>query len=210
MRFCFCKLCTVLTMFDALIDASLVQVVGYCGTLGGMLWPFCRHRLNLLLVQLATTLCFTIHLGLLGAGTGAALNLLAALQVLVAIPLGTRPNFRVLYLLILPVIAALMAATWSGVPSLFAAVAMALMSVGRYQTDIVVFRLFMILALPCWLVHNTLVGSLPAMLSDMVGLAVNLWMLVRSGAVGRLFGGVPAPATMTGAVETGVDRPTIP
>ncbi|CAO3418311.1 YgjV family protein [Azospirillum doebereinerae] len=170
-------------MLDALTDASAVQLIGYCGTLGGMVWPFCRGRIAMLSVQLVPTVCFSIHLAMLGAPTGAALNALATLQVLAAIPLGTHPNFRILYLMILPVIALLMAATWTGLPSLCAAAAMALMSLGRYRTEVVPFRLFMLLALPCWLAHNTLVGSLPAMLSDVVGIAVNLWMLART--VGR-------------------------
>lgn len=160
------------------------QAVGWCGTLGGMVWPFCRRRVAILSVQLATTLCFSLHMALLGAPTGAALNLLGALQVTAAIPLGTRPNFRVVYLMLLPVIALLMAVTWIGLPSLFAALAMTFMSIGRYQTDVLRFRRVMLLALPCWLVHNTLVGSLPAMLSDSVGITVNLWMLAQAGAFG--------------------------
>lgn len=168
-------------MLDLLIDASPVQLIGYAGTLGGMLWPFCRSRVGMLLAQLVPGVCFAIHLGMLGATTGAALNVLASLQVLAAIPLGSRPNFRLVYLLLLPVIAALMAATWTGLPSLFAAIAMALVSLARYQTRVVPFRIAMVLALPFWLAHSTLIGSLPAMMSDIVGLAVNLWMLARAG-----------------------------
>ncbi|SMH53177.1 YgjV family protein [Azospirillum agricola] len=174
-------------MIDVPTDVSPVQLIGYCGTVGGMLWPFCRGRVAMLLVQLATVLCFAIHMALLGAATGAALNLLTALQVLVAIPLGTRPGFRVVYLMLLPAIAVLMAATWGGVQSLFAAAAMALMSVGRYQTDVVRFRGFLALGLPCWLAHNALAGSLPAMLSDIIGSAVNLWRLGQAGAFERLW-----------------------
>ncbi len=159
-------------------------MIGYVGTLGGMVWPLCRTRVSILLAQLVPTLCFAVHMALLGAPTGAALQSLAALQVLAAIPLGTRPNFRAVYLMILPVIAVLMAATWVGLPSLFAAAGMMFMSIGRYQTDTVRFRFFMLLALPCWLVHNTLSGLLPAMLSDGVGIAANLWMLARAGALG--------------------------
>lgn len=172
----------------------LAQAIGCFGTLGGMIWPFCRGRVTILSVQLATALCFSLHMALLGAPTGAALNLLGALQVAAAIPLGTRPNFRAVYLMLLPVIALLMAVTWTGLPSLFAALAMLFMSVGRYQTDILRLRRFMLLALPCWLVHNTLVGSLPAMLSDGVGITVNLWMLARAGAFGPLWtASLPSP-----------------
>lgn len=174
-------------MFDLSVDLSPTQLIGYLGTLGGMVWPLFRGRVSILLAQLAPSFCFMIHFWLLGGLTGAALNLLAILQGLAAIPLGTRPNFRVAYLMILPVIAGLMAITWTGWLSLFAALALALVSVARYQTGVTRFRLFMALALPCWFTHSLLIGSAPGMLSDAVGMTVNLWMLARSGAFGAFW-----------------------
>lgn len=168
------------------LDVPAAQVIGYFGTASAMLWPVFRGRVALLLAQLVPSLFFMVHFWLLGGVTGAALNLLAVLQGVAAIPLGTRPNFRVIYLLIVPVIAGLMAFTWNGWPSLFAALAMALVSVARYQTGVLRFRLFMALALPCWFTHSLLLGSVPGMLADAVGMSVNLWMLVRSGAFARV------------------------
>ncbi|CAO3414891.1 YgjV family protein [Azospirillum endophyticum] len=162
---------------------TAAQLLGFCGTLGGMLWPFFRSRAGMLLVQLVPCLCFSLHFAMVGAQTGAALNGLAALQVLAALAIGTRPAFRIVYLLILPVIAAVMAVTWTGLPSAFAAAGMALISLARYQTRVALFRGTMLLALPCWFVHNSLVGSLPAMISDLTGIAVNAWMLLRGNGV---------------------------
>lgn len=164
------------------LELSTAQIIGYLGTVSAMLWPVFHGRVALLLAQLVPSLFFMVHFWLLGGVTGAALNLLAVLQGVAAIPLGTRPNFRVAYLLILPVIAGLMAMTWNGWPSLFAALAMTLVSVARYQTGVLRFRLFMALALPCWFTHSVLLGSVPGMLADVVGMTVNLWMLARSGA----------------------------
>ncbi|MBY6260527.1 YgjV family protein [Azospirillum sp. 412522] len=160
-------------------DWSLAQLFGFCGTIGGMLWPFFRSRTGMLLVQLVPCLCFALHFAMLDAPTGAALNGLAALQVAAALALGTRPAFRIVYLLILPVIAAAMAVTWTGVPSAFAAAGMALISLARYQTQVARFRGTMLVALPCWFMHNSLVGSVPAMISDVTGIIVNAWMLLR-------------------------------
>ncbi len=154
---------------------SVAQLVGLCGMLGGMLWPFFRSRRAMLLVQLVPCLGFALHFALVGAPTAAALNGLAALQVLAALALGTWPASRLVYLLILPV----MAATWTGLPSVFAAAGMALISLARYQTRVAVFRGTMLVALPCWFVHNFLVGSIPGMISDLTGMAVNAWMLLR-------------------------------
>ncbi|WP_148219313.1 YgjV family protein [Azospirillum sp. B510] len=158
---------------------SVAQLFGFCGTLGGMLWPFFRSRTGMLLVQLVPCLCFALHFAMVGAPTGAALNGLAALQVAAALALGSRPGFRIVYLAILPVIALAMALTWTGVPSAFAAAGTALISIARYQTEVTRFRGTMLVALPCWFLHNCLVGSLPAMVSDLTGIVVNGWKLLR-------------------------------
>lgn len=174
---------------------SFAQLVGLCGMLGGMLWPFFRTRRAMLLVQLVPCLGFALHFSLVGAPTAAALNGLAALQVLAALALGTWPAFRLVYLLILPVIAAVMAVTWTGLPSVFAAAGMALISLARYQTRVAVFRGTMLVALPCWFVHNCLVGSIPGMVSDLTGVAVNAWMLLRDRTA-------PRPPPQTGPTPT--------
>lgn len=166
--------------------ALAIQAIGLTGTVGGILWPLFPTRIGMLAVQLATNLCFTLHFALLGAGTAAAVNGLSAAQVLAAIPLGARPGFRHVYLAILPLIAAALVTTWSGPPSMFAAVGAALISVGRYQTDLVRFRLVILAALPFWLAHNAMVGSIPGMISDTAGMVLNAVVLLRMrGALRR-------------------------
>ena len=166
-------------MIDAFLAAPLAQGIGLLGSVFGMSWPLFRSRLGMLLAQLATNGCFALHYALLGAATGCAMNVLAALQVAAAVPLGTRPGFRLVYLAVLPFIAAGVVLTWNGVPSAFAAAGFALVSVARYQTAVVPFRLAMAAAIPFWFVHNVMVASGPGMLSDVVGTVLNLVMLAR-------------------------------
>ncbi|PWC54553.1 YgjV family protein [Azospirillum sp. TSO22-1] len=166
-------------MIDAFLAAPLAQGIGLAGTACGMSWPLFRSRLGMLLAQFATNLFFALHYGLLGAETGCAMNLLAAAQVAAAVPLGTRPGFRLVYLAVLPFIVAGVVLTWEGLPSLFAAMGFGVVSLARYQTAVRPFRLIMAVALPCWFAHNLMVGSLPGMLSDVVGMTLNLAMLVR-------------------------------
>lgn len=172
---------------------SMAQLLGFCGTLGGMLWPFFRSRTGMLLVQLVPCLCFALHFAMVGAPTAAVLNGLAALQVAAALAVGSRPAFRIAYLLILPVIAVVMAFTWTGLPSAFAAAGMALISLARYQTQVARFRGTMLVALPCWFVHNSLVGSVPGMISDVTGIVVNAWMLLRGTGMAAPSTPIPAP-----------------
>jgi len=148
-------------------------------------WALLRGRVAMLAVQLAASLLFALHFALLGALTGSLMNVLATVQAAAAIPLGTRPGFRFVYLAVLPLIAAGLVATWQGVPSAFAAAGLSFVSLGRYQTDVRLFRLCMALALPCWFGHNVLVMSVPGMLSDVCAMAINAVMLARMGWAGR-------------------------
>lgn len=167
-------------MLDALLADPVAQGIGLAGTLGGMAWPLFRSRVGILLAQLFTNACFTVHYGLLGADTGCLMNLLSVVQVACAIPLGARPGFRYAYLAVLPVIALALVLTWQGLPSALAAVGAALVSIARYQTDVRPLRLFMGIAILVWFGHNFLVGSVPGMISDVVGFVLNGLMLARA------------------------------
>lgn len=151
----------------------------------GMLWPVFHSRTGMLTTQAAAGFFFAIHFFLIGATTGSFMNILTAAQAAAAVPLGERPGFRVVYLALLPAIAAGLVFTWGeGAhgwgPSVAAAAATALMSVARYQTDPLRLRWFMAAALPCWFVHNVWFLSWAGMASDVVGMTVNAAMLRRA------------------------------
>ena len=69
------------------------------------------------------------------------------------------------------------APTRGGLPPAFGALGFALVSAARCLTDVRRFRTVMALALPCRFCHNLLVSSVPGLLSDVVGMALNLAML---------------------------------
>ncbi|HZH25690.1 MAG TPA: YgjV family protein [Azospirillaceae bacterium] len=167
-------------MIEAFLEAPAANILGLLGAVLGATWPLYRSRNGMLLAQVAVAAAFTGHYVLIGgAMTAALMNILAGLQALAAIPLGTRPGFRRVYLLTLPLIAAGTVYTWNGWPSVFAAVAMTLLSIGRYQTDTMRFRVLVGLTLPFWFGNNVLVGSVPGMLSDMFGTLFNAMNLLR-------------------------------
>jgi hypothetical protein len=169
----------MLIEMDVVLDAPLAQGIGLVGALGGMFWPLAPGRTGMLLAQLFANLLLGAHYAMLGASTGAMMNALSAAQVAAAIPLGTRPGFRLAYLAMLPLVAAATVATWHGPASAFAAAGIGLISLARYQTDVVRLRVLMAAALPCWFGHNILVMSIPGMMSDVVGSTLNAVMLVR-------------------------------
>ena len=143
-------------------------------------WPLFRSREGMLATQATACAFFTAHFALIGAMTGATMTTLAGMQAMAAIPLGSRPGFRVVYLATLPLIAAAMMASWHGLPSFFAALGLALTSVGRYQLDVTRFRTLILTSIPAWSAHNVLVGSVPGLCSDALTLASGIWMLANA------------------------------
>ncbi len=153
--------------------------IGMLGAAFAILWPLCRTRTSMLLMQSGVAVFFALHYVLEGAVTGAVMNGLGLAQGLLAIPLGDKPLFRVAYLATLPLIAFVLVMTWAGAPSAFAAVGFAMISLGRYQLSTVRFRMFLLIAIPCWMLHNASVGSVPGLIADTFALGTSAWMLRR-------------------------------
>jgi hypothetical protein len=88
----------------------------------------------------------------------------------------------VVYLLTLPAIALALAFSWTGWPSVMAALGMAGIALGRYQLSVLPFRIILMVTIPFWVAHNLGVGSLPGLLSDTLVTAssgVGLWRVLR-------------------------------
>ncbi|MGH1362796.1 MAG: YgjV family protein [Calditrichia bacterium] len=161
----------------------MIDLLGYIGIVMNFLWPLFRKRAVMLIVQTIGALFFVAHFFSLGAKTGALMALIAAAQAVLAIPLESKPEFRKIYLLTLPVIAIMVAISWSGWPSVFCAIAMIIISIGRYQTNVMQFRLYLIVAEFFWIAHNILVGSIPGLVSDAVTLTSGISMYFRERRV---------------------------
>lgn len=151
--------------------------IGLIGAALAVAWPIFRTRTNMLLAQSGVAFFFGVHYVMEGAITGAAMNALAFTQALLAIPLGGRPGFRIAYLATLPLIGLALALTWSGAASVFAGVGFAMISLGRYQLSAIRFRTFLLIAVPCWMMHNWTVGSVPGLIADSCTLVTSAWML---------------------------------
>ena len=147
-------------------QATIAFLLGLAGAAMNIIWPLFRSRTGMLLAQCGVSVFFGAHYLLTDAVTGASMNVLALVQALLAIPLGQRPGFRAAYLATLPVIAGALWMTWAGLPSAFAAVGFALISVGRYQLSTIRFRVLLLVAIPAWVAHNALVGSIPGLIAD--------------------------------------------
>lgn len=186
-------------------EVFVAQALGVAAAACGMGWALFRSRAGMLAAQACCGVLFAGHFWVIAADTAAVMNLLAAAQAAAAIPLGRKPRFRLIYLGLLPVIAAGVWLTWGGGPSLAAAAGTALISLARYQVDVRRFRIFMAVALPCWFVHNVWVFSIPGMLSDVTGMTINGVMLWRDWR-GRAADGAGGARVDPGAVSVETKR----
>ncbi len=165
--------------FSESMQHVLSDGFGYAGVLVNLSWPMMQSRRWLLAGQGLACVFMFVHFMLLGAFTGAAIMAVVGTQALLAIPLGGAPRFKLIYLLSLGLIPAVAWFTWQGLPSVFSSVALVFASLGNYQLDAIRQRIGLIMTILAWSVHNALVGSLPGLASNTLGLLVSVTMLVR-------------------------------
>jgi hypothetical protein len=142
-------------------------------------WSLFRTRAGMLWAQAVIAIAFGAHFALLGSWTAVAMNAIGLTQVLLAIPGAANRGLRIAYYALIPAIVALMALTWNGWSSFFAAIGMALIVIGRIQSDPDRLRIFCVLSIPAWTVHDAIIGSVPALCADAVGLAMGAWAIWR-------------------------------
>lgn len=174
------------------VTAFLADGLGFAGSLAACSWSFARSRRRMLAVQMAGSCCFLAHWALQGRATAAAMTgLLLGMAVLSLFLEGPADSPRVrrvrrFYLAALLPIIGFAALTWSGLPSLFAAIGTAMGCYGRWQTDPARHRAVLLASSVPWLAHNLLVGSVPGMCTDLFGLGRAAWL--AWGARPRGFG----------------------
>src|SRR5262245_11572841 len=93
--------------------------------------PLLKHRRSMLLAQLGTSVGYGAHYALYDLMTAAVSCGLSAIQVLLAIPLASRPAFKPLFYLFVPVLVAAAMLTWQGPVSAFATAALAFTTLAR-------------------------------------------------------------------------------
>jgi len=156
---------------------ELSTVFGISGVVANASWPLIKHRKFLLCGQvLACTLMFS-HFWLLGVYTGAAVMATAGVQAALAIPLESHPNFKSVYLaslLLTPLVAWL---SWHGMPSIFSTLALIFFCIGNLQINTKRLRIFLLFCLFCWIGHNLLILSYPALFSNFIALCTSIYAL---------------------------------
>lgn len=164
-------------MFEILLAHPTANLIGIVCVALGATWPLYKTRHAVLWAQAAVHVAFSAHFFFLGVHTASLMNALGLGQALAAIPLGKRPGFKIIYLFTLPLIATGAYMTWQGLPSVFAALGLALFSLARYQTNTMAMRTLMLLGIMGWSVHDIMVLSIPGMATDTLSFLTSIWMI---------------------------------
>jgi hypothetical protein len=148
--------------------------------------PLFRDRRTMLLAYIGNNLGFALHYALLGHWTAVAMNGLMGVQTVVAIMLVRRPKLCWAYYALMPVLGLASAVTWQGLPSLLAAAAAAVSTIGRMQTNAAALRVLLLASTPFWAAHDLIVGSVPGLIADLLSMAIGTTMLLRYSPVVRI------------------------
>jgi len=165
-------------MLTATVANPVAAVAGFAAMVCLAIWPIFRTRSTMLAVYIGNNLGFALHYGLLGLWTAVAMNALLALQTGAAIGIERWPRLRIAYFALIPVVAGATLVTWHGWPSMLAAAATALSTIGRIQRNEMLLRAMLLATTPLWAMHDLAVGSLPGFVADILSMITGATMLL--------------------------------
>jgi inner membrane protein len=170
-------------MLALIADDPVAAVAGLGGMVCLAAWPLFRKRSAMLVTYIGNNLAFALHYGLLHQWTAVAMNGLMGVQTVVAIWLVRWPHLRWVYYGLMPALGGASLVTWHGLPSVLAATATTLSTIGRMQRNETLLRSLLLASTPCWTAHDLMVGSLPGLAADLLSMATGAVMLLGRSSV---------------------------
>lgn len=158
---------------------ELSTLFGISGVVANASWPLIKQRKFLLSGQVLACFFMFVHFWLLGAHTGAAVMAVAGVQAVIAIPLESHPKFKSLYLVSFVLTPLVSWFSWHGLPSVFSTFALAFFCIGNLQVNTKRLRILLLGCLFCWVWHNILISSYPALVSNFIALCTSVYGLSR-------------------------------
>ena len=156
---------------------EIANILGIFGLISNTAWPLFKSRKHMLLGQIVACIFMMFHFVFLKAETGAVIMLIAGIQATLAIPLERNAKFKNIYLLSMLFIPLIVWYTWHGLPSIFSSTALILYCIGNLQTNIIKMRLFLILCIFSWVIHNALISSIPGLISNFLAISTSIYAL---------------------------------
>lgn len=139
-----------------------------------------KSHKNILSFQMVSGLLFTVHYILLGAYTGAIMNLLGAFRSLVYANRGKKWASAIIWPIIFSIgflISGIL--TWKDIYSIFPMIAMLMSSVVLWIEKPKINRAFSIPTSTCWLIYNIKEMSIPGIVTEIFVLSSIIIGIVR-------------------------------
>lgn len=159
-----------------------IQGIGFFGTVMFFLSFQCKSNKNLFRVQFVSYFCYTLHLALLGATTGAVSYMFNTLR---SICLGSKSDFlksKKMCAIICLMQLLTLAFTWSGWISLLPVIANIAATVGGYTYHPRKIRMVaMFVNSPLWIVYDIIIGSYAGILDEAVTEVSIVISIIRYG-----------------------------
>ena len=152
------------------MEDVIIQGIGFMGTILYLLAFQFKKRGAILLMQVAASLCFGLHFGLLGAFSGCAMNLLCSSRAAVFF---FREKYRwadsIVWLPVYIIVSAVMTVwTWESWISLMPLIGMVSTTFAQFSKKPKVVRLLTLPNCPCWLIYNSITGSISGVITEIL------------------------------------------
>lgn len=145
----------------------IVQAIGAVGMILAFISFQKNNNKQILLFQTIAAVAFTLHFWLLGAFTGAAMNVLGASRNIVFYNREKRwanNRFWMYFFIALYIISGIL--TWENIFSLLPTLAMSLATVGLWIQNPKITRYVVLPTSPCWLIYNVVNKSISGVLTE--------------------------------------------
>lgn len=158
----------------------IAQIIGFAGTITYFLVFQMKKRRGILALNILAAAIFIIHFTLLGAYTGAAMNLVCALRCVIYYYSDKKWAKSKIWLAVFIVASVILGiVTWSDAHSILVLAAMIITSISGWLKNEKYIRLLTLPSSPLWMIYNAHNGSVSGFVTDAVILISLLISIVR-------------------------------
>ena len=149
---------------------SLITPAGLVGV-AALIVALTSFQMNvpkkMVLCQLISSTLFTIHFAMLGAVTGAAINIMSAVRAVIYAQTDKKWAMHVAWTFVFVAISVLIAVFfWEGWISLLPVLGAVCYTISFRMKTSKMVRLVSLPSSPCWIIYNGIKGSLPGVITE--------------------------------------------
>ena len=143
----------------------LVQLIGFIAVMGAFLMFLANNRHSMLRIHVFSSLLWALHYALLGAPTGAAVNLLRAGR---DYAFDRFRRYKWMYPVSLGALVLVAILSWHNWTSIFPIIATIIGTTALWQKSSRKIRYFSLFVPPFWFAYNVTNGSIAGMVNDLI------------------------------------------